>query len=93
MRRANLSVPLPVIALVSRYLTNKLIGDRPLKCRPKPLVTNLSVCDIIRYYRPFRYPDKSGDAIPEHRVRYLSITNPFATITIMNYRDRSTCMS
>jgi hypothetical protein len=27
---ANLSVRLPVIALVSRYLTNKLIGLRPL---------------------------------------------------------------
>jgi hypothetical protein len=33
MWRNNLSVPLPVIALVSRYLTNKLIGDRPLHCR------------------------------------------------------------
>ena len=30
MWRVNLSVPLPVIALVGRYLTNKLIGDRPL---------------------------------------------------------------
>ena len=33
MWRANLSVPLPVVALVSRYLTNKLIGDRPLTGR------------------------------------------------------------
>jgi hypothetical protein len=33
MRRADLSAPLPVIALVGRYLTNKLIGDRPLSCR------------------------------------------------------------
>ncbi len=33
MLRANLSVPLPVIALVSHYLTNKLIGIRPLPCR------------------------------------------------------------
>ncbi len=30
MRRADLSAPLPVKALVSHYLTNKLIGDRPL---------------------------------------------------------------
>ncbi len=30
MRRANLSVPVPVVALVSRYLTNKLIGHGPL---------------------------------------------------------------
>ena len=33
MLRVNLSVPLPVIALVSFYLTNKLIGDRPLPHR------------------------------------------------------------
>ncbi len=33
MLRANLSVPLPVIALVSHYLTNKLIGIRPLPHR------------------------------------------------------------
>jgi hypothetical protein len=30
--RANLSVPLPVLALVSHYPTNKLIRDRPLLC-------------------------------------------------------------
>ncbi len=30
MWRTNLSVPLPVVALVGRYPTNKLIGDRPL---------------------------------------------------------------
>ena len=33
MRRATLSRPLPVAALVSRYLTNKLIGHGPLPNR------------------------------------------------------------
>ncbi len=33
MRRVNLSVPVPVVALVSRYLTNKLIGHGPLQGR------------------------------------------------------------
>ncbi len=33
MRRINLSVPVPVKALVSHYLTNKLIGHGPLKSR------------------------------------------------------------
>src|SRR4030042_1217963 len=33
MRRADLSVPLPVTALVGRYLTKQLIGDRPLSGR------------------------------------------------------------
>ncbi len=36
MRRANLSVPVPVLALVSRYLTNKLIGLGPLSDRRAP---------------------------------------------------------
>ena len=35
-----LSDQLPIIALVSRYLTNKLIGRRLiLKCEPKPALT------------------------------------------------------
>ncbi len=33
MWRANLSVPLPVVALVGRYPTNKLIGNRPIPGR------------------------------------------------------------
>ncbi len=36
MRRVNLSVPVPVVALVSRYLTNKLIGHGPLPDRQVP---------------------------------------------------------
>ena len=31
MRRADLSAPVPVVALVSRYLTNYLIGHKPLQ--------------------------------------------------------------
>ena len=35
-----LSDQLPIIALVSHYLTNKLIGRRPIsKCEPKPTLT------------------------------------------------------
>jgi hypothetical protein len=38
-----LSDQLPITALVSRYLTNKLIGRRPiLKCEPKPALTTTS---------------------------------------------------
>ena len=47
-----LSDQLPIIALVSRYLTNKLIGRRPiLKCEPKPALTTVSrrIRCIIRY--------------------------------------------
>ncbi len=38
MWRVNLSIPLRVDALVSRYLTNKLIRHRPLQNQPKPLI-------------------------------------------------------
>ena len=47
-----LSDQLPIIALVSHYLTNKLIGRRPiLKCEPKPALTTVPqrVRCIIRY--------------------------------------------
>ncbi len=38
MWRIDLSIPLRVDALVSRYLTNKLIRHRPLPDQPKPLI-------------------------------------------------------
>ena len=47
-----LSDQLPIIALVSHYLTNKLIGRRPiLKREPKPALTTVPqrVRCIIRY--------------------------------------------
>ena len=47
-----LSDQLPIIALVGRYPTNKLIGRRPiLKCEPKPALTTVSrrIRCIIRY--------------------------------------------
>ena len=38
-----LSDQLPIMALVSHYLTNKLIGRRPIiKCEPKPTLTSNS---------------------------------------------------
>ncbi len=78
MLRANLSVPLPVIALVSHYLTNKLmeLGRSP---PDKSLIANLSIYDIIWYYLSFRI------TIPEQGVRYLAITNPFATNYTLDY--------
>ena len=54
--RTILSDPLPVIALVSRYLTNKLIGRNPLpQQQPKPPFTiqPMSAGRTIRYYPPF----------------------------------------
>ena len=59
---ANLSVRLRVVALVSRYLTNKLIRNR---LRPKRLpfeIQQMPVGYVIWYYLPFRA------AIPESGV-------------------------
>ena len=40
---ATLSGPLPVVALVSRYLTNQLMGRRSLPKRIAPLVTGFLI--------------------------------------------------
>ena len=73
MWRATLSRPLPVEALVSRYLTNKLIGHRLLEGRRSFDQWTMRSSDVIRYYTAFRR------AIPEPRVHCLCITHPFAT--------------
>ncbi len=73
----NLSVRLPVFALVSYYLTNKLVGLEPLSWRePKPTFTrqNHSSNETIRYYPPF------PEAIPVQEVSCPSITHPFAAL-------------
>ena len=50
-----LSDQLPVIALVSRYLTNELIGRRPLPNRKIfPCTRACARCRGIRYYSSFR---------------------------------------
>ena len=50
MRPINLSVRLPIVGLVSRYLTNYLIGREPILQRINPLVTRscglVTLCGI-----------------------------------------------
>ena len=60
---ANLSVRLRVVALVSRYLTNKLIRNRPLPDRRTFEHKQMPVRGLIWYYLAFRL------AIPESGVR------------------------
>ena len=85
MWRVNLSVPLRVDALVSRYLTNKLIRHRLLQGRPKPL--------ILEPFDPrisfgitctFAKGPKTA-AIPKPKVHYLCITHPSATNAYLDY--------
>src|SRR3989344_1355940 len=66
--KATLSRLLPVIALVSRYLTNKLIGPRPLPKRITPLLVKdyLELADLSTRYARLR-------------GRYQGVTNSFAT--------------
>ena len=59
---ANLSVRLRVVALVSRYLTNKLIRNRLLPDRRTFEIPAMRQGYIIWYYLPFRA------AIPESGV-------------------------
>ena len=66
---AVLSHPLPVVALVSRYLTNKLIGPRPLPKRIASL--------ILRYYLELPHLSVSYARL---RGTYQGITNSFATL-------------
>ena len=65
---AVLSHPLPVIALVSRYLTNKLIGPRPLPKWLAPLLLR-DHWELVR---------RSAD-YAQLRSTYQGITNSFAT--------------
>ena len=93
----DLSVRLPVAALVSRYLTNKLIGHGPLPnrqaLRSPALITR--PCDqaissgIISTFAKGLAPA----VIPEFKVRYPCITHPFATNHNIATVVRTTCMS
>ncbi len=93
MRRANLSVPVPVVALVSRYLANKLIGHGPLPRQQVPEgIPVFDRCTLwcrgLTGYYP-RFPA----AIPKHRVRCPRIPRPSATLPAPRRElSRSTCM-
>ena len=64
-----LSPPLPVIALVGRYPTNKLIGPRPVPYRITPLPL-----------RDYRVLDHLSMAYSRVRGRYQGIPAPFAAL-------------
>ncbi len=88
MCRVTLSRPVPVVALVGRYPTNKLIGHGPLPDRRSFARRNMRFRGVIGYYRHFRKGPKSA-AIPESRVRYPCIPHPFATNVPSSYPSGS----
>ena len=72
---AMLSHPLAIVALVSRYLTNKLVARQPLPGRNLTFAgPEMTPGQIIGYYPQFPV------AIPVPRVRNLCITTPFAAV-------------
>src|SRR5262249_55971769 len=71
--RVVLSHPLDIFALVSRYLTNKLISHEPLPRRNSFPGQEMPLDQIARYYPLVRM------AIPVPGVGYPCITAPFAT--------------
>ena len=78
-----LSCPLPVIALVSHCLTNKLIGRRPIPERFRRLA------DLYPCGNYLELP-RVSTSYARLWGMYLRVTNPFATI--WPKPDRSTCM-
>ncbi len=71
--RVVLSHPLGILALVSRYLTNKLIPHEPLPGRNSFRSTRMPPRYDARYYPLVR------GAIPIPRASYPRLTAPFAT--------------
>ena len=78
---AVLSHPLPVVALVSRYLTNKLIGPRPL---PKRIASLMFPCHLELVRLSADYARLWGT--------YQGITNSFAGCPSIALGTPMTCM-
>ena len=74
MRRANLSAPLRVVALVSRYLTNKLIRHGPLPSQQVPKDPR----HLVR--RHYRVLPSVSRCYPRAQGTFPCITRPFATL-------------
>jgi hypothetical protein len=83
MWRVMLSHPLPVVALVGRYPTNKLIGPAPGP--PELCPQNQETSRDHRVLPALSQRNRSSAAIPESRVRYPCIPHPFATNMSFGY--------
>lgn len=82
-----LSHPRRIVALVSRYLTNKLIRSRPLlRWNHTFAPGTITSREIIEYYPQFPV------AILDRRVRRLPVTTPFAALPPCGVRARLACL-
>jgi hypothetical protein len=91
MRRATLSRPLPVAALVGHYPTNKLIGHGPLPDwqarRSPPLIAEPGDSATSSGISSTFAKGIAPAVIPESEVRYPCITLPFATNRLMQAKN------
>jgi hypothetical protein len=69
-----LSDPLPIVVLVSRYLTNKLIGRMPI-CNRRSFKNKSCDSLILCGINPNFF-----DAIPQLQVGCIRVTHPFASL-------------
>ena len=88
MRRAVLSHPLPVVGLVSHYLTNYLIGYRPLLKRQDCSCLYFKIENYLEDYLELALLSQGYARL---KGMYQYVTHPFATPPI-KYRERTTCM-
>ncbi len=79
MCRVTLSRPIPVAALVGRYLTNKLIGHGPIPDRRSFAPQEHAFRGDHQVLPALSQRSRSSAAIPESGVRYPCIPHPFAT--------------
>ena len=69
----NLSVRLPIVALVGRYLTNQLIRRGSISYHRSFSHCIMRCCALMRFYQPF------PAAIPLYEAGYPRVTHPSAT--------------
>ncbi len=89
MWRDALSRPLPVVALVGRYPTNKLIGHEPLPDHRSICPQNHAIPRGHQVLPALSQRDRSPAAIPVSGVRYPCIPHPCATDFPSGYPSRS----
>jgi hypothetical protein len=86
---ATLSGPLPVIALVGHYPTNKLMGRRPLPKRIAPLVTKtLTLVTTWGISSPFELLSPTSGQV----TNALLTRSPLGFLRTNTKGPRSTCM-
>ena len=94
MCRVMLSHPIPVVALVSHYLTNKLIGHGPLPDRLNFARQTMRPSEIIRYYRHFRKETEVSplSLSPGYVIHVFLTRSPLTSLQVTHPGVRSTCM-